>query len=138
MRAAAFVLAGTLFGAAHAADAPARSYDVLIAEAQSAFAEEDYAVAAARLDEAQLLRPYSLFVTRNRLLARYLAHDLVGAVEIAVSVADRGLALDLPSTEAFDLLRSDAIFGDVWARFDANRRPSGESVMRRPRETGPI
>lgn len=126
------VLAGSLFAlvfsyAAAAAEhpAPARPYADLMAEAQAAFAAEDFGLASSRLDEAQAQRPYSLFLTRNRVLARFLAGDTAGALQIATTVADRGLALDLPATEAFDRLRADPEFVEVLARFAANGRPLG-------------
>lgn len=125
----ALIFAMMAVGAAHAADNPPRTYDVILGEAQAAFSAEDYAVAAARLDEAQSYRPFSLFLTRNRVLARYLAGDVSGAVDIASGLASRGLALDLPATAAFDRLRADPSFAPVLARFDANRRPLGEPVI---------
>jgi hypothetical protein len=130
-------VAAAFLGAAPAADAPARPYAAILEEAQAAFAAADYAVAAARLDEAQALRPYSLFLTRNRMLARYLAGDKAGAIAIASGVAARGLALDLPVTDEFDRLRADPAFAPVAARFDANRRPVGESrIVAEFAETG--
>lgn len=123
------LVAATSMGTAQAADPPPRPYATVLEEAQAAFAAEDYAVAATRLDEAQRLRPYSLFLTRNRVLARFLAGDTAGAVDIASKVASRGLALDLPPTEEFNRLQADPAFAPVAAQFEANRRPVGESVI---------
>jgi hypothetical protein len=114
-------------GAVAATEPPARPYADLVAEAQAAFASEDFALAASRLDEAQALRPYSLFLTRNRVLARFLAGDTAGAHVLASAIAARGLALDLPATEAFDRLRADPAFADVLSRFEENRRPIGNA-----------
>jgi hypothetical protein len=123
------VLLVLLAGAARAADAPPRPYATIVDEAQAAFASEDYPVAAARLDEAQALRPYSLFLTRNRVLAHFLAGDTAGAVHIAAKVAARGLALEFPATKEFGRLRADPAFAAVLAQFDANRRPAGASII---------
>ncbi len=126
MRALIAVVA-LIAGTAHAADSTPRSYETLLEEAQAAFAAADFPVAAMRLDEAQALRPYSLYVTRNRVLAHYLAGDATGAVDIAAKVAARGIALDFPTTKEFDRLRADSAFAPVLARFDANRSAIGES-----------
>jgi hypothetical protein len=123
------VAALSALGVAQAAGAPARPYGALVEEAQAAFAAEDYAVAAARLDEAQIQRPYSLFLTRNRILARVLSNDMAGAVDIASGAAARGIALDFPASEAFDRLRADLAFAPVAQRFEANKRPIGESIV---------
>lgn len=122
--AAAFA-ALVLLGAARADDLGGRPYASLVEEAQAAFAAEDYSLAAARLDEAQAQRPYSNFLTRNRILARFLGGDAKGAIEIADRVAARGLALDLPNTEAFNRLRDDPAFAEVLRLFDQNRSPKG-------------
>ncbi len=122
-----FIAALALSGAVAVDEPPApfRPYSDLVAEAQAAFASEDFALAASRLDEAQAQRPYSLFLTRNRVLARFLSGDTAGALALASSVAARGLALDLPPTEAFNRLRSDPAFAEVLARFEENRKPVG-------------
>ena len=114
-----------LSGADAAAEPASPTYAELVAEAQAAFAAEDFGLAVTRLDAAQAFRPYSLFLTRNRVLARFLAGDTAGAQALASAVAARGLALDLPATEAFDRLRADAAFADVLARFEENRKPLG-------------
>lgn len=118
-----------LLFSAFAAAETARPFDDIMKEAREAFAAEDYAQAALRLDEAQSLRPYSLFLTRNRVLARYLAGDIAGATDVASQIAARGLALDFPATEEFDRLRADPAFAPVVAQFEANRRPIGKSVI---------
>lgn len=125
----ALLSASAAFGLAHAAEVPFRPYPEIMEEVQAAFAAEDFSRAAARLDEAQAQRPYSLFLTRNRVLARFLAGDMEGALKIAAMVAARGLALDLPATEEFDRLRADPAFATVDAQFEANRRPIGESLL---------
>lgn len=114
-----------LTGFAQTAEAEPRPYATLIEEAQAAFAAEDFPAAAARLDEAQLQRPYSLFLTRNRMLARYLAGDVAAAIDIAAQIAARGLALDLPATDEFNRIRTDPAFAEVVAQFAANQRPIG-------------
>jgi len=114
-----------------------RPYADIMKEAQAAFAAEDYAQAAARLDEAQGQRPYSLFLTRNRILARVLAGDMAGAISVASQIAARGLTLDLPPHEGFDRLRADPGFALVAARLDENARPIGKAnVVVEIAETG--
>lgn len=118
---------------------PSRPYADVMAEAQAAFAAEDYALASSRLDEAQTQRPYSLFLTRNRMLARFLAGDTAGAHALASAVAARGLALDLPATEAFERLRADPAFTDILARFDSNKASIGVAqIVAEHAETGLI
>ncbi len=123
--AAAFALAALLASAAHA-----RSYDEIMQEAQAAFASQDYAAAADRLDEAQVLRPYSLFLTRNRVLTRILTGRMEEAIAIAKEIADRGLALETPPNEAFDRMRAEPAYAAVAAQMAENAKPKGEATIR--------
>lgn len=125
-----------LFNAFAAAETT-RPFDDVMMEAREAFAAEDYAQAALRLDEAQSLRPYSLFLTRNRVLARVLSGDTATAIEIAAAVAAQGLTLEFPGHEGFDRLKAEPAYAAVAAQFEANRRPIGVSkIIREFDETG--
>ncbi|HBK90539.1 MAG TPA: hypothetical protein DDZ68_02580 [Parvularcula sp.] len=126
---AGFVAALALsFAAANAESAPA-NYESALKAAQDAFAAGNYSAAALSLDDAQSFRPYSLFLTRNRMLARYLSGDIAGALAIAETVAERGLSLELPATDAFDKLRAEAAFTAVLKSFDENAKPKGEASI---------
>lgn len=107
-------------------DAQARPYDDIMKGAQEAFAAEDYAAAAALLDEAQAQRPYSLYLTRNRILARALTARTSEALALVKEVADRGLTLELPRHEAMDRLKADPAFAPIAARMTENAKPIGE------------
>ncbi|MGE0183449.1 MAG: hypothetical protein AB7F91_10330 [Parvularculaceae bacterium] len=107
--------------------AVARPYDEIMAEARDAFVAEDFAKAANLLDEAQIERPYSLYLTRNRVLTRILTDRMVEAIAIAADVADRGLVLETPANEAFDRMRAEPAFAPVAARMEENAKPVGEA-----------
>lgn len=110
--------------------ASARSYDDIMKEAQAAFVAEDYATAAARLDEAQIQRPYSLYLTRNRILTRLLTGRDGEAIAIAADVAERGLVLETPPHEAFDRMRLLPEFKPVAERMAANAAPAGTPAVK--------
>lgn len=122
----AFVAASVLLGPANAGNETApQSYESALAAAQAAFAAEDFPGAAEALDDAQAFRPYSLFITRNRVLARYLSGETAAALAIAEAVAARGIALEFPATDAFNQLRADAAFAAVQQSFVENLTPKG-------------
>ncbi len=108
-------------------DALARSYNEIMDEAQKAFAADDIAAASNLLDEAQKLRPYSLFLTRNRVLARVLTGRMNDAIALAAEVAERGIVLETPPHEAFDRLRAEPAYAAVAARMETNARPIGKA-----------
>lgn len=114
---------------AFAGSALARPYDEIMKEAQAAYVAEDYAAAAALLDEAQAERPYSLYLTRNRILTRILSGRMNKAIAIAKEIADRGLVLETPPHEAFDRMRAEPDFAPVAAQMEANAAPMGDSVV---------
>lgn len=114
-----------LLAASHAAAEP---YADLVARAQAAFGQQDYLAATAALDVAQQQRPYSLFLTRNRIATRALAGDTDGAMHLARSVAARGLFVDL-SGDAFDALRERADFPGLEASLAANKVPRGDAEL---------
>lgn len=77
------------------------------------------------LDAAQSARPYSLYVYRNRILARMLAGRENEALMLAAKAAERGLVLDLSGHPAFDELAALDGFESVSARMLANAEPLG-------------
>ncbi len=109
------------------ADASARSYEEIMKDAQGAFAAEDFAAAGGLLDEAQLQRPYSLYLTRNRVLTRVLTDRMDDAIAIAQEIAERGLALEMPAHEAFDRMKAEPAFAAITARMAANMAPIGDA-----------
>lgn len=109
--------------------ASARTYDEVMADAQAAFARDDFPLAAELLDEAQVLRPYSFFLTRNRVLARILSGKMDEAITLTKEIADRGVNLELPPNEAFDRMRADPHFILVAEQFARNAVPKGVAVV---------
>ncbi len=110
--------------------ADARTYDEIMADARAAFVAEDFGKAAVFLDEAQDVRPYSLYLTRNRILARILTDRMDEAIKLAAEVADRGLTLDTPPHEAFDRMRAEPSYGPVAARMAENAKPKGVASIK--------
>lgn len=112
-----------------ATSAAARPYDEIMAEARDAFVAEDFTTAGELLDEAQTGRPYSLYLTRNRILTRLLTDRKAEAFAIAQEIADRGLVLETPPNEAFDAMRADPEFASIAAQMAENAKPKGEPQM---------
>jgi hypothetical protein len=129
LKVAPFAAALSLVFTAASAETAPQSYDAALKAAQEAFAAENFSAAATLLDEAQAFRPYSLYLTRNRILARYLSGDTAGALAIAGTVAARGLALDFPATEEFDRLRAEPAFAAALKSFEGNSKPKGEAAI---------
>lgn len=123
------ILVGAALAMLATMPALARSYDDIMREAQAAFTTEDYGPAAALLDEAQRLRPYSLYLTRNRVLTRLLTNRDAEALAIAQEIADRGLVLEMPAHEAFDAMRAMPAFAPIARQFAANASPKGAAVI---------
>lgn len=113
-----------MFNVAHA-----RPYDEIMADTREAFIAEDMSRAAGLLDEAQALRPYSLYILRNRILTRILADRMDEAIALAQGIADRGLTLEMPRDEAFDRMRADPAFAPVARKMDENAAPRGASTV---------
>lgn len=124
----AFVLAAAIAAALNGS-AFARTYDEIMEEAEAAFVKEDYSAAGALLDEAQIKRPYSLFLTRNRILTRLLTGREEEALAIASAVAARGLVLQTPKHEAFDRLKALPSWRPIEARMEANAQPVGVAAV---------
>lgn len=124
---AAALLAALSVGAANAADT--LSYDDHMSNAREAFAREDWTALARHLDEAQKIRPYSLYIWRNRILSRQLSGDTAGALALTAKAAERGLALDLSGHEAFDALTAHPDFRPIADRMKANLTPLGDTLV---------
>ncbi len=122
-----FVLALAAFGAANAAKPP--TYQDNMVAAREAFADEDWTDMAAHLDAAQLLRPYSLYVMKNRVLAHEMAGDRGRALMIVREVVARGLSIELSGHEAFDQLTADLAFAEIGAQMDENAEPYGSPFL---------
>ena len=104
-------------------------YESLMASANAAFENEDWPALTIALDEAQSLRPYSLFVTRNRILAYALMGEREKAREIAEKVAERGLSLAFSGHPALTALAEEESFKPVIAMMADNLRPRGEAKL---------
>ncbi len=122
-------LASAAFACVAGQDALARPYDEIIGEAQEAFAAADFAAASVLLDEAQRLRPFSMFLTRNRVLARVLNDRMDDAIALAAEIADRGIVLEMPPHEAFERMKATPDFAPVAARMESNATPIGEAEI---------
>ena len=122
-------LFAAFFCAVFSTAAGARPYEDIIAEAQTAFSTEDFALAAVLLDEAQISRPYSLFLSRNRVLARILSGKVDEAIAITKEIADRGIVLELPSNDAFDRMRADPQFSPIADQMAKNALPKGAASI---------
>lgn len=122
-------LASAAFACVAAQDTFARSYDEIMGEAQKAFAAADFAAASILLDEAQEGRPYSLFLTRNRVLVRILTGRMDDAIALARQVADQGIVLETPPHEAFDRLKAEPAYAPVAAKMEANAKSIGEAEI---------
>ncbi|MEQ8179743.1 MAG: hypothetical protein RIC52_05440 [Amphiplicatus sp.] len=127
MRALLLAAALAFSPAAFAQDTP--DYSVIMAEAQAAFAAEDWATLSEKLDAAQAIRPYSLYLTRNRILARSLLGDYEEATALARKAAERGLSLSLAGHPGFDTLTARPGFKAIADKMAANLSPIGEATM---------
>ncbi|MCB2114225.1 MAG: hypothetical protein KDD85_11860 [Parvularculaceae bacterium] len=117
------------FIAFSASMANARPFDEIMTEARAAFVAEDFAKAADLLDEAQIDRPYSLYLARNRILTRILTDRMDEAIAIAGDLAGRGLTLETPQNEAFDRMRAEPAFAPIAERMAQNALPMGKATL---------
>lgn len=101
------------------------AYAAAMTEARSAYEAEDWPAAVAALDRAQSARPWSLYVYRNRILARWLAGDADEALRLADDAASKGLFLDLTGAPGFEAMTAAPQFADIAARMEANLTPAG-------------
>ncbi|PQA85695.1 SMP-30/gluconolactonase/LRE family protein [Hyphococcus luteus] len=116
------ILALCAVSAAHAAP---QSYRDNMAAAGKAYEDENWPALNEALNAAQAMRPWSLYVYRNRILARLLAGREEEALGLAEKAADRGLALDLSGHPAFDKLAALSGFEAITARMEENAKPKG-------------
>ena len=123
------LLAAAFAFSSAAAAQEAADYPAIMAEAQAAFAAEDWAALAQKLDAAQAIRPYSLYLTRNRILARSLLGDYEEATALAQKAADRGLSLSLAGHPGFDALTARPGFAAIADKMAANLAPAGEAAV---------
>lgn len=108
-----------------AGEAAGLGYADFMRQARDAFADEDWAALNDSLDAAQALRPYSLYVWKNRILARQLAGRTEEALALVDKIAARGLSLKLSGREAFETLTAAPAFAPIAARMQANLAPVG-------------
>jgi hypothetical protein len=128
-----------MFAAAIIAPATAEEaggYHAIIADAQAAYAAEDWRAFLSHLENAQALRPYSLSLTRNRILAHCLLGEQDKALEIVATIASRGLAISLGRHAALEALAAQPEFAPLQARMESNLAPVGEAggFQEHPRE----
>jgi len=98
-------------------------------QASAAFDAEDWPTLNEALDAAQASRPWSLYVYRNRILARVLAGREEDALALAEKAASRGLTLSLTGHPAFEKLTAMPEFAAVAARIADNAKPFGEATI---------
>ncbi len=111
------------------ADEPAPTYQELMSNAGAAFQDEDWSSLTEHLNQAQILRPYSLYILKNRILAHQLAGDVETALALATQAADRGLSLNLSGHPGFDSLKNNPAYVAVEEKFQTNETPIGEAVV---------
>lgn len=111
--------------AAFAQETP--SYQDSMAAAGAAFQSEDWAALNEALDAAQSVRPYSLYVYRNRILGRMLEGRQDDAVALAADAARRGLTLNLTGHPAFEELTALPAFNAIAVQMEENAKPLGGS-----------
>lgn len=115
--------------AALAAAQETPSYEESMQAARAAFGAGDWIALGTHLDAAQTQRPYSLYVTRNRILARALAGQTQDALDLAGDLAARGLTMDFTGHEALETLAASPGFEAIGARFAANATPRGDAEL---------
>lgn len=122
-------IAAMLFAAPAAAQGP-ETYQDHMALAGEAFQAEDWAALNEHLDAAQEIRTYSLYVWRNRILARMLSGRETEALALAETAARRGLVLNLSGHPAFEALTALPEFAPIAERMEANAAPiQGEGIV---------
>lgn len=121
-----------LTNAAGATDAP--DYQANMDRARAAFQAEDWPALNDALDAAQTARPWSLYVYRNRILARMLDGRQEDALALAAKAAQRGLSLTLAGHPAFEELTALDAYAPIADRMTANNAAIGEAGE--PREFG--
>jgi hypothetical protein len=103
------------------------TYQEQLARAGDAFQAEDWIALNDHLDAAQEIRTYSLYVWRNRIIARMLAGRDSEALALAETAARRGLVLDLSGHPAFEQLAALPEFAPIAERMEKNAAPIGDA-----------
>ncbi len=124
----AAILAVELSAPAYA-DNDASSYQTIMTKAGEAFRAEDWVALNDRLNTAQALRPYSLYVWKMRILARQLSGDGASALALTEKISERGLVIDLSGHEGFAHLKINPAFAEIETQFAENMKPAGDSVI---------
>lgn len=101
------------------------TYKEHMTKAGEAFGAEDWAALNTHLDAAQAIRPYSLYVWKNRILARQLIGDTEAALALTQTIADRGLAMEISGHAALDALAAKDEFTTIAAKMEQNKTPKG-------------
>ena len=101
------------------------SYRDYMARADKAYKAEDWGALNNNLDAAQALRPYSLYVWKNRILARQLDGRTDEAVNLARKIADRGLSMRLSGHPALEALTTAPSMAAIFTKMETNMAPIG-------------
>ena len=102
------------------------SYQDHMTKAGAAFDAEDWTSLNTHLDDAQAIRPYSLYVWKNRILARQLDGRTEDALDLAETIARRGLSMNLTGHEALEALTANPVFAPIADKMTANLAPIGD------------
>ncbi len=105
------------------------TYQENMAKAGEFFETEDWAALNTHLDAAQAIRPYSLYVWKNRVLARQLTGDTEGALSLVRTIAERGLSMSMTGHPALDTLSAMPEFAPIAARMKSNLAPIGDAAV---------
>lgn len=97
-----------------------------LANAREAFQAEDWAALDAALADAQSAAPGSLYVYRNRILAKMLLEKPDEALALAGQAADQGLTLTLSGHPALEELTALPGYKAIAAKMEANAGPLGQ------------
>ncbi|WP_428408948.1 hypothetical protein [Hyphococcus sp.] len=100
-------------------------YRAAMERAAAAFQAEDWAALDAALSNAQISAPGSLYVYRNRILAKMLNGEPEEALALVEKAADQGLTLNLAGHPAFDDLKALPAYEAIAAKMEANSAALG-------------
>ena len=104
-------------------------YQAHMKKAGAAYEAQDWGGLNQHLDAAQALRPYSLYVWKNRILARQLDGRTDEALALADTIAQRGLSMSVAGHEALDALTANPQFAPIAEAMAANMAPIGDAVV---------
>lgn len=104
--------------------------------AAAAFEGEDWAALDSALENAQQLRPYSLYVWKNRILAKILLGKKREARALSMEIADRGLSMTMTGHAALEEFAASDAFSIIADRMNDNLQPIGmETIVLNGRQT---